>query len=101
MDPNDQSTWTRLRTNMPCLNTFDAADFAPRAWAAICELCGGEDRVRPDSKIWRDSLIVNLGDAKHGGKPVPPKELPEYHCDGDGTERTLTLSTEVEVARKC
>jgi hypothetical protein len=68
---------------MPCLNTFDAADFAPRAWAAICELCGGEDRVRPDSKIWRDSLIVNLGDAKHGGKPVPPQDLPEWHCDGD------------------
>jgi len=83
MDPNDQSTWTRLRTNMPCHSTFDAADFAPRAWAAICELCGGEDRVDPDSRIWRDSLIVNLGDAQHGGKPVPPKELPEWHVDGD------------------
>lgn len=83
MDPNDRSTWTRLRTNMPSHSTFDAADFAPRAWAAICELCGGEDRVDPDSRIWRDSLIVNLGAADHEGKPVPPQDLPEWHVDGD------------------
>jgi hypothetical protein len=83
MDPNDQSTWTRLRTNMPHHRLFDVSEFAPRAWAAICELCGGEDRVDPSTKMWRDSLIVNLGDAQHGGKPVPPKELPEWHVDGD------------------
>ena len=79
MDPNDRSTWTRLRTNMPGHRKFDPADFAPRAWAAICELCGGEDRVDPASREWRDSLIVNLGDEKHGGKPVPPQDLPEWH----------------------
>lgn len=83
MSPTDKSTWTRLRTNMPGHNTFDASVFAPRAWAAICELCGGEDRVHPASKTWRDSLIVNLGAAEHEGKPVPPKELPEWHVDGD------------------
>lgn len=83
MDPNDRSTWTRLRTNMPWHNTFDASEFAPRAWAAICELCGGEDRVDPESKLWRDSLIVNLGAAEHDGKPVPPQDLPEWHVDGD------------------
>ncbi|SPQ25948.1 9215f865-55a7-4cb8-b6cc-24d7a84a79ee [Thermothielavioides terrestris] len=82
-DPEDKSTWTRLRTNMPSHRTFDAAEFAPRAWAAICELCGGEDRVDPSSRTWRDSLIVNLGAAEHEGKPVPPKELREWHVDGD------------------
>lgn len=41
MDPDDKSTWT-AHTNMPSHNTFDAAHFAPRAWASICELCGGE-----------------------------------------------------------
>ncbi len=83
MDPNDRSTWTRHRTNMPCHSTWDASTFAPRAWAAICELCGGEDRVDPDSKVWRDSLIVNLGSAEHEGAPVPPQDLPEWHVDGD------------------
>ncbi|KAL2155995.1 hypothetical protein VTH82DRAFT_739 [Thermothelomyces myriococcoides] len=83
MDPNDQSTWTRLRTNMPSHRKFDPAVFAPRAWAAICELCGGEDRIDPASREWRDSLIVNLGDAKHGGKPIPPQDLPDWHVDGD------------------
>lgn len=83
MDPNDQSTWTRLRINMPSHSTFDAADLAPRAWAAICELCGGEDRVDPGSRTWRDSLIVNLGTAENEGKPVPPQDLPEWHVDGD------------------
>ncbi|KAL2019695.1 hypothetical protein VTK56DRAFT_9314 [Thermocarpiscus australiensis] len=83
MSPTDQSTWTRQRINMPHHTTFDASQFAPRAWAAICELCGGEDRVDPDSKTWRDSLIVNLGSPEHVDKPVPPKELREWHVDGD------------------
>jgi hypothetical protein len=95
MDPNDRSTWTRLRTNMPGHRKFDPADFAPRAWAAICELCGGEDRVDPASREWRDSLIVNLGDEKHGGKPVPPQDLPEWHvvCE------TLALSLSLVLLR--
>ncbi len=83
MSAEDKSTWTRLRTNMPCHDTFDAAEFAPRAWAAICELCGGEDKIAPESKLWRDSLIVNLGSAEGEGKPVPPHDLPGWHVDGD------------------
>jgi len=83
MDPEDKSTWTRLRTNMPSHLKFDASEFAPRAWAAICELCGGEDRIKPVSKMWGDSLIVNLGTPEGEGKPVPPKELEGWHVDGD------------------
>lgn len=83
MDPNDKSTWHRVWTNMPHHNTFDARDFAPRAWAAISELCGGEDRIDPAFRQWRDSLIVNLGSAEREGKPDPPRELPRWHVDGD------------------
>lgn len=75
MSPTDKSTWTSVRTNMPHHRTFDAAEFAPRAWAAICELCGGEDRVNPESRLWKDSLIVNLGSAEGEGNPVPPQDL--------------------------
>lgn len=83
MDPDDKSTWTVQRTNMPWHFTFDAAEFAPRAWAAICELCGGEDRIAPESRRWRDSLIVNLGTAEKEGKPTPPHDLDGWHVDGD------------------
>jgi hypothetical protein len=68
---------------MPHHRSFDAAEMAPRAWAAICELCGGEDRMTPDSRYWHDSLIVNLGSAENEGKPVPPQQLDGWHVDGD------------------
>ncbi|KAI1326047.1 hypothetical protein F5Y16DRAFT_400761 [Xylariaceae sp. FL0255] len=87
MSPTDKSTWTRLRTNMPSHRIFDASEFAPKAWSAICELCGGEDRIDPKSKEWRDSLIVNLGspptDPSLTPVSVPPRDLPGWHVDGD------------------
>ncbi|KFA68303.1 hypothetical protein S40285_07209 [Stachybotrys chlorohalonatus IBT 40285] len=83
MDPNDRSTWKRGWTNMPVINTFDASEFAPRAWAAICELSGGEERILPEARTWADSWIVNLGSVENEGKHVHPKELDTWHVDGD------------------
>ncbi|KAI6091892.1 hypothetical protein F4821DRAFT_225812 [Hypoxylon rubiginosum] len=83
MSPTDKSTWTKERTNMPSHRSFDCATFAPAAWQAMCELCGGEDRVNPECRYWRDSLIVNLGTAEGEGKPTPPQELAGWHVDGD------------------
>ncbi len=68
---------------MPSHATFDCAEFAPLAWTAICEVCGGEERVAPESRLWRDSLIVNLGTAANEGRPVPPQKLSGWHVDGD------------------
>lgn len=82
VDPSDKSTWAE-RTNMPHHNTFDGGNFAPKAWAAICELLGGEDRVVPTTREWRDSLIVNLGAAEHEGTEVKPHDLEGWHVDGD------------------
>ncbi|KAI0118894.1 hypothetical protein GGR51DRAFT_554582 [Nemania sp. FL0031] len=81
MSPTDKSTWTKERTNMPSHRTFDVSVFAPKVWSAICELCGGEERIAPVSKDWRDSLIVNLG--TEARNPTPPRELPGWHVDGD------------------
>lgn len=83
MDPDNKDTWTALRTNMPHHGTFDAASFAPKAWAAVCELCGGEDKIAPEAKYWRDSFIVNLGSPEFEGKDVKPEELQGWHVDGD------------------
>ncbi|KAH8673564.1 hypothetical protein BX600DRAFT_208533 [Xylariales sp. PMI_506] len=85
MSPTDRLTWDRARIHMPSHRTFDCAQFAPRAWAAICELCGGEERIdAAASRSWRDSLIVNLGTEEGAGRPpVPPRELDNWHVDGD------------------
>lgn len=83
MDPNDKSTWHTLRTNMPAHNHFEAAAFAPKAWAAIGELLGGEDKISDKNREWGDGLIVNLGSKEGEGKETDPRELKEWHVDGD------------------
>ncbi|KAI0971657.1 hypothetical protein F4678DRAFT_70779 [Xylaria arbuscula] len=83
MSSTDKSTWAKERTNMPSHRIFDVSKFAPKAWSAICELCGGEERIAPVSREWRDSLIVNLGTAAGEGQPVAPRDLPGWHVDGD------------------
>lgn len=83
MDPSDKATWTRERIHMAHHREFDAAEFAPRAWAAVSELCGGEDRIMPWTRQWRDSLIVNLGTPEGESKTVEPRDLKGWHVDGD------------------
>lgn len=86
MDPNDPSTWNVNRVlsvaehgdyvrprlnantlNMPSRRWFSAKEFAPKAWAAICDLMGGEDRIDEQNSLWQDNPIINLGDVKWAG----------------------------------
>jgi hypothetical protein len=83
MSPSDKSTWTRSRTNMPAHRTLKVSEFAPKAWEAICELVGGEERLSPQSEAWSDAFIVNLGSKEFEGVKVNPKELDGWHVDGD------------------
>ncbi len=84
-DPNNPSTWVLEKINMPSHSSVDVRQFAPTAWAAICELLGGEERTDPMSTQWSDAFIVNLGDQSKTGnrKPIPPRELDNWHVDGD------------------
>ncbi|KAK4061644.1 uncharacterized protein Triagg1_10186 [Trichoderma aggressivum f. europaeum] len=82
-DRNDPSTWVLEKINMPTLNTVDVRDLAPKAWKAICELSGGEDRVAEISRYWGDNFIVNFGSEKLSGRIVGPRELDNWHVDGD------------------
>jgi hypothetical protein len=79
----DKSTWTAERINMPEHKSEPVQTFAPKAWAAICELLGGEDRVAAHSATWNDALIVNLGTEESQGKWPHPSELQGWHVDGD------------------
>ncbi|KAJ7197365.1 hypothetical protein GGX14DRAFT_667856 [Mycena pura] len=81
MSPDDKSTWRTERTNMPSHNSVCVAEFAPKAWRAICELLGGEERISEKSRSWNDSFIVNLGVDGQGS--VGFRELDNWHVDGD------------------
>lgn len=81
--PTDKSTWANEMTWMGDTKEEAVKTFAPKAWAAICELLGGEDRVAPESATWNDALIVNLGSPESEGKWPNPADLPGWHVDGD------------------
>jgi hypothetical protein len=82
-DKNDPSTWVLEKINMPALDSTDVRQFAPKAWGAICELCGGENRIADISRQWGDNFIVNFGKEKLKGRRVDPRELDNWHVDGD------------------
>jgi hypothetical protein len=81
--PTDKSTWTNEMTWMGETKEEAVKTFAPKAWAAICELLGGEDRIAPESATWNDALIVNLGSPESEGTWPHPADLPGWHVDGD------------------
>lgn len=86
MSPTDKSTWSKPRIHMTSRRSFRTADFAPKAWRAICEILGGADRVHPESQCWRDSFIVNLGtpSEKAQDKEVHlGRDLWDWHVDGN------------------
>ncbi|KAI0755377.1 hypothetical protein C8Q80DRAFT_1334842 [Daedaleopsis nitida] len=60
VDPHDRATWDRERVHMPVHRREPVATFAPRAWGAITELLGGEDRIDPAASAWGDSFIQAL-----------------------------------------
>lgn len=86
IDPNDQSTWTQERIHMPTHTKEEVSKFAPKAWDAMLDLLGSEDRIDEPSATWGDSFIVNLGSEKDTGNlqtAVNPKDLNNWHVDGD------------------
>lgn len=82
IDPSDRSTWHTDRVHMPGTTHVNVAEFAPKVWAAACQLCGGEDRVVTPWN-WSDHFIVNLGE--RSGDPWMPAgpDCPGWHKDGD------------------
>lgn len=94
--PTDKTTWKSERVNMPSHKSVALQDFAPKAWGAICDLLGGEDRIDPASARWNDSFICNFGSQKvddmnkkfqagvdGAENPNDPKKLDNWHVDGD------------------
>lgn len=83
VSPTDKSTWTTEITHMGETKTVPVKSFAPKAWAAMCQLLGGEDRVAPESSTWNDAFIANLGSPQSEGTWPNPADLWGWHVDGD------------------
>ncbi|PGH04218.1 hypothetical protein AJ80_08563 [Polytolypa hystricis UAMH7299] len=85
--PDDPSTWVRERINMPWHRREDVKTFSPKAWSAICQLLGGEDQVNINNGAhgskWADGFIVNLGPPEGDTTWVEPRDLDNWHVDGD------------------
>ncbi|KAJ7596680.1 hypothetical protein C8J56DRAFT_293624 [Mycena floridula] len=84
LDPDDKTTWDRERIHMPFHKRENVATFAPKAWEAIQDLLGGEDRIDEQCSSWSDGFIVNLGtNVMEGAESLHPSDLGNWHCDGD------------------
>lgn len=81
MDPDDRSTWTLSRTNMPTLDQFPFETHAPRAFNAICDLLGGEERVKKPC-VFCNNMIPVFNNAREPWAPPGPSS-PGWHKDGD------------------
>ena len=58
MDPDDKSTWTVEKYNMPWHHHVPVEEFSPKAWSAMCQLLGGKDRISDQMhyRSWSDGL---------------------------------------------
>ena len=82
-DPDDASTWEEPRVHLPHMNRVPIREIAPRAWDAICDLLGGEDRLADAHPSWGDGFVINF---KHGADEAwqPPETRRQgWHKDGD------------------
>jgi hypothetical protein len=81
-DPGDPRTWEQGRVHMPAMDRWLVREFAPRAWAAIVDLLGGEERIGSGAS-WGDSFIVNFHDGADRPWLPPSAQSPGWHKDGD------------------
>lgn len=94
-DPQDRSTWTKDIVWMDRHNIAAIKDISPRAWGALCDVTGGEDRIDHrvmeiesqhfttiDSTEWSDAFVVNF--RRGADKPWirPSVEAGGWHKDG-------------------
>lgn len=86
VDPDDRATWPTsfgpIKTDDATGFSADLRHFSPRAWRAVCELVGGEERIDGPIAV-NDKLILNTG--HHADQPWrDPGSVSEgWHVDGD------------------
>jgi hypothetical protein len=94
-DPQAPSTWEKDIVWMDHQNKLPIREVAPKAWAAILDVVGGQDRLETqvmgkpkthfssiDSFVWSDAFIVNFH--RGAGEPwqPPSAQVAGWHKDG-------------------
>jgi hypothetical protein len=94
-DPQDRSTWAKEIVWMDRRNTAPISDISPRAWGALCDVCGGADRI--DRRVmeiesqhfttinsieWSDAFIVNFRRGADKPWTKPSIAAGGWHKDG-------------------
>jgi Phytanoyl-CoA dioxygenase (PhyH) len=83
-DEHDQSTWAEPSVHLPERRKLDVREFAPKAWAAVCDLVGGPDRIAKDRPYaWNDAFIMNLSEGADRPWEPASASAPGWHKDGD------------------
>lgn len=81
-DRHDRSTWLEQKIHLPTTSAREVKDIAPKAWAATCQLLGGEERVK-QPYYFSNAYIMNLGVGADEPFREPSPECPGWHKDGD------------------
>lgn len=90
MDPNDKSTWKERYFKLPRHREVPTHEFCPEAWAKMCEIVGGEDRIDDvRERYYGDQFIVNMGTEELVGQTHDPKKLGGWHTDNDWCVRCV------------
>jgi hypothetical protein len=93
IDPNDKSTWKDEYVKLPRHREVPAEQFAPEAWAKMCEIVGGEDKIDPvRERYYGDQMIINFGREDLVGKTHTYSDLQGWHTDNDWYRQFLDSS---------
>ena len=82
-DPDDSTTWEEPRVHLPSMNRMPIREIAPRAWDAICDLLGGEERIANTDPTWGDGFIINFALGADKAWTPPESHYTGWHKDGD------------------
>ena len=82
-DPDDPTSWEQPRIHLPSMNRMPIREIAPRAWDAICDLLGGEDRIAHSEPSWGDGFIINFALGADTAWQPPESLQRGWHKDGD------------------
>lgn len=93
-DKGDPSTWAKDLVHLYPTSRRAIRDISPKAWAAICDVVGGADRIEDtvkevrghfaeiDSFTWSDAFIVNFNRGADEPWQPPSAEVGGWHKDG-------------------
>ena len=94
-DPADPSTWEKEIVWLDVQNSAPVREISPRAWDALCDVVGGEDRI--DDRVmkigpghfttinsweWSDAFVANFHRGADRPWQPPSAEVEGWHKDG-------------------